>query len=443
MSDQTITTTSTERLHESEHERSISIPKGASFWKRMLAFAGPAFLISVGYMDPGNWATDIEGGSKFRYQLLWVILASNMIALLLQTLSVRLGIVTGQDLAQACRTHFKRPVVLMLWFFAEIAIGACDLAELLGSAVALNLLFHIPLLAGVLITSLDVLILLALQSRGMRMIEALIVTLVATVAGCYFFEILIAKPDWVGVGKGLIQPHLNRESLYIALAILGATVMPHNLYLHSSLVKSRNVERTPEGIKSALKFNFIETFVALNGAFFVHAAILIMAAAVFFERGIVVDELQKAHQTLGHLFSTGVASAVFAIALLAAGQSSTITGTMAGQVVMEGFLQWKIAPWARRLVTRLIAIIPAVVVIAMNSGGGEARQNHAVFQLLILSQAVLSVQLSFATIPLALFTGDKKKMGEFVNPLWVKILTWIVVLGIAGLNIILLKNSFK
>ena len=443
MSDQTITTASPERLHESEHERSITIPKDASFWKRMLAFAGPAFLISVGYMDPGNWATDIEGGSKFRYQLLWVILASNMIALLLQTLSVRLGIVTGQDLAQACRTHFKRPVVLMLWFFAEIAIGACDLAELLGSAVALNLLFHIPLLAGVLITSLDVLILLALQSRGMRMIEALIVTLVATVAGCYFFEIMIAKPDWGGVGRGLIQPHLNKESLYIALAILGATVMPHNLYLHSSLVKSRKVDRTPEGIKSALKFNFIETFVALNGAFFVNAAILIMAAAVFFERGIVVDELQKAHQTLGHLFSTGVASAVFAIALLAAGQSSTITGTMAGQVVMEGFLQWKIAPWARRLVTRLIAIIPAVVVIAMNSSGGAARQNHAVFQLLILSQAVLSVQLSFATIPLALFTGDKKRMGEFVNPLWVKILTWVVVLGIAGLNIILLKNSFK
>ena len=425
-----------------EHDRTVPIPTNGSFWKKVFAFSGPAFLVSVGYMDPGNWATDIEGGSRFGYKLLWVILASNMIAVLLQTLSVRLGVVTGQDLAQACRLHFKRPVAITLWVLAEVAIGACDLAEILGSAVALNLLFHIPLLPGVFITAFDVLLLLALQGKGLRKVEALIITLVLTVGGCYLVELILAKPDWGGVAVGLVRPTLNRESLFIALAILGATVMPHNLYLHSALVKSRAVDRTPGGLRSALKYNFFETFIALNGAFFVNAAILIMAAAVFHDRGLVVTELTQAHATLGRLFSSGIAALLFGVALLASGQSSTITGTMAGQVVMEGFIQLKIAPWKRRLATRLLAIIPAIIVIMMNGSGGEANQNQAVYRLLILSQAVLSVQLSFATIPLVMFTGSKIKMGEFVNPLWLKIISWMIVAAIAVLNIILIWNSF-
>ncbi len=443
MIDQIVASTGADSVvNGQELDRTVPIPRNGSFWKKAFAFSGPAFLVSVGYMDPGNWATDIEGGSRFGYKLLWVILASNLIAVLLQTLSVRLGVVTGQDLAQACRLHFKRPVAIVLWILAEVAIGACDLAEILGSAVALNLLFHIPLLPAVFITAFDVLLLLALQGKGLRKVEALIITLVLTVGGCYLVEIILAKPDWGGVAGGLVRPTLDRESLFIALAILGATVMPHNLYLHSALVKSRAVDRTPGGLRTALKYNFLETFIALNGAFFVNAAILIMAAAVFHDRGLVVTELTQAHATLGRLFSSGAAALLFGIALLASGQSSTITGTMAGQVVMEGFIQLKLAPWKRRLLTRLLAIIPAIIVIMLNSSGGEAHQNQAVYRLLILSQAVLSVQLSFATIPLVMFTGDKSKMGEFVNPLWLKIIAWLIIIAIALLNLILIWNSF-
>ena len=425
-----------------ETHRSVPVPHTGGFWKRLLAFAGPAFLISVGYMDPGNWATDIEGGARFRYQLLWVILASNLIAMLLQTLSARLGLVTGRDLAQACREHFKPPVAFALWLLAEVAIAACDLAEVLGSAIAINLLFpQVPLLYAVLLTALDVLLLLALQRFGMRLIEAIIVTLILTVAGCYLIEIFLARPDWGGIGHGMATPILPPGSLYIALGILGATVMPHNLYLHSALVQSRRVEREPAAIRTALKFNLLETVIALNGAFFVNAAILIMAAAVFFEHGRTVTGIQEAYSTLSPLLGAPVASTVFAVALLASGQSSTITGTLAGQVVMEGFVRLKVAPWLRRLITRSLAIIPAVIVIALNGRGGPAQQSQAIYNLLILSQVVLSLQLSFATIPLVMFTGDKRKMGEFVNPPWIKWAAWIVVIGIALLNLYLLTQQ--
>lgn len=422
--------------------RSITVPSGKGFWRRLLAFSGPAFLVSVGYMDPGNWATDIEGGSRFRYQLLWVILASNLIAMLLQTLAARLGLVTGRDLAQTCRTHYKKPAVIALWLGAELAIAACDLAEVLGSAIALNLLFHIPLFWATLITALDVLLLLALQNYGMRLIEAIIVTLVATIAGCYVLEIFLAKPDLHGIVHGLTTPVLNQGNLFIALGILGATVMPHNLYLHSALVLSRKVKREPAALRTAMKFNLLETVIALNGAFFVNAAILIMAAAVFFERGLVVTEMQQAHSTLNHVFSTGVASTVFALALLAAGQSSTITGTLAGQIIMEGFLHLRVRPWLRRLLTRSLAIVPALLIIGLRSRGGEAAQNHAAYDLLLFSQVILSMQLSFATIPLVLFTGNRDIMGEFVNPLWVRLLAWPVVLTIAALNVYLLRVQF-
>ncbi len=424
-----------------ETHRSIAIPTTGGRWKRYLAFAGPAFLVSVGYMDPGNWATDIEGGSRFRYQLLWVILASNFIALMLQTLSARLGLVTGRDLPQMCRESFKKPVAVMLWLLAEVAIAACDLAEVLGSAIALNLLFHVPLLIGVLLTALDVLLLLALQSRGMRLLEAIILTLVGTMAACYVVEILLAKPDWAGIAGGLVTPRLSRDSLMIALGILGATVMPHNLYLHSALVQSRKVGSSEREIRTAIKYNFWDTFIALNGAFFVNAAILVMAAAVFFAHGVVVTEIQQAHATLTPLLGTSIGSVVFAVALLASGQASTVTGTLAGQVVMEGFVQIRVKPWLRRLITRSLAIVPAIFVIAWYGRGNVEAQNHAVYNLLILSQVVLSIQLSFATIPLVMFTGDRKKMGVFVSPLWLKITAWLTVLAIAALNMYLIYSQ--
>ncbi len=408
--------------------------KSASILRRAFAFSGPAFLVAIGYMDPGNWATDIEGGSRFHYELLWVILASNLIAILLQILSSRLGVVTGRDLPQLCRERFSKPAAIFFWVIAEIAIVACDLAEVLGSAIAFNLLFHIPLLPAVLITALDVLIILVLQSRGARPIEAVILTLIGTMSVCYLFEIYLAHPAWGGIAHGLITPTLSNDSLYIALGILGATVMPHNLYLHSHLVQSRKVGRTFKEIRSALRYNVVDTVVALNLAFFVNAAILIMAAAVFFERGKVVTEIQQAYYTLTPLLGTSLASLAFGVALLASGQASTITGTLAGQVVMEGFLQIKVRPWLRRLITRSLAIVPAALVIASQLGNGEDAQNHAIYNLLILSQVVLSVQLSFATIPLVLFTGKRSLMGEFVNPVWLKVLAWAVVLAIAGLN---------
>lgn len=426
-----------------ETHRTVAIPISGGRWKRYLAFAGPAFLISVGYMDPGNWATDIEGGSRFRYQLLWVILASNFIALLLQTLSARLGLVTGRDLPQMCRESFRKPVAITLWLLAEIAIGACDLAEVLGSAIALNLLFHIPLLIGVLLTAFDVLLLLALQSRGMRLLEAIILTLVGTMGVCYVIEIFLAKPDWVGIAQGLSTPRLNHESLTIALGILGATVMPHNLYLHSALVQSRRTGRSEREIRTAIKYNFWDTFIALNGAFFVNAAILVMAAAVFFEHNVVVTEIQQAHSTLTPLLGTSLGSTVFAVALLASGQASTVTGTLAGQVVMEGFVQIRVKPWLRRLITRSLAIVPAIAVIAWFGRGSVEAQNHAVYNMLILSQVVLSMQLSFATIPLVLFTGDRKKMGAFATPCWLNVAAWVVVLAIAALNIYLIISQIR
>ena len=418
-----------------EVHRSVAVPPGASFWRKLLAFSGPGYLVAVGYMDPGNWATDIEGGSRFGYELLWVLLLSNWMAILLQTLSARLGLFTGRDLAQACRDYYSRPVSMVLWVLCEVAIVACDLAEVLGSAIGLNLLFGIPLLAAVVITAADVLLLLALQNYGIRKLEAFIVTLVVTVGLCYVVEIFLAKPEFGLILAATLHPTLTNESLYVAIGILGATVMPHNLYLHSSLVQSRRVNRTESELKSAAKFNLIDSAVALNLAFFVNAAILIMSAAVFHRNGVVVTEISQAHATLAPLVGTALSSTLFAIALLAAGQSSTITGTLAGQIVMEGFLRIRIRPWLRRLITRSLAIIPAVVVIALQGEEGS-------YRLLILSQVVLSFQLPFAIIPLVQFTSSKEKMGRFANPLWLKILAWLVAAFIILLNARLLLLIF-
>ena len=356
---------------------SIAIPAHASLWKKILAYSGPAYLVSVGYMDPGNWATDIEGGARFGYRLLWVLLVSNLMAVLLQTLAARLGIVTGRDLAQACRDHYPKRVSLALWVLCEIAIAACDLAEVLGGAVGLNLLTGLPLLACVCVMAADVFLILFLQHRGMRWLEAVVVTLVATIGFCYVFEILFAHPDWGGVLHGLVTPRLTgqrpirADDLYMAMGIIGATVMPHNLYLHSALVQTRRIERTPQGIRSANRFNLFDCMVALNLAFFVNVAILVMAAAVFYRHGIVVTELKQAYQTLTPLVGHAAAGVVFAVALICSGQSSTLTGTLAGQIVMEGFLQIRLQPWLRRMMTRLVAIVPAVIVIAI---AGRGRQ---------------------------------------------------------------------
>ena len=422
--------------------RLIETHRSKSVLRRFFAFSGPAFLVAIGYMDPGNWATDIEGGSRFHYDLLWVILASNLIAILLQILSSRLGVVTGRDLPQLCRDKFSKPTAIFFWIVAEVAIVACDLAEVLGSAIAINLLFHIALLPAVLITAFDVLLILLLQSRGMRLLEAVILTLIATMGICYLIEISLSHPAWPLIAKGLVTPKLTNDSLYIALGILGATVMPHNLYLHSHLVQSRRVGKSFKEIRSALRYNLVDTVLALNMAFFINAAILIMAAAVFFEHGKVVTEIQQAYYTLTPLLGTSLASTAFAIALLASGQASTITGTLAGQVVMEGFLQMKVRPWLRRLITRSLAIIPAVIVIVLNTGNGVDAENHAIYQLLLLSQVVLSVQLTFATVPLVMFTNRKSIMGEFASPLWLKILSWAVVVAIAGLNAYLIYQQF-
>ena len=423
-----------------EAYRSISTDKG-SWIKRFFAFAGPGYLVSVGYMDPGNWGTDLAGGAKYGYALLWVILASNLMAMLLQTLCARLGLVTGKDLAQACRDYYKKPAAIVLWLLCEIAIIACDLAEVIGSAVALYLLFKIPLMWGVLITGFDVLLLLGMMHFGFRKIEAIVVTLVATIGLCFAAEIFFAKPVWGDVAAGLI-PSLPKNSAYpsndsfiIALGILGATVMPHNLYLHTSLVQTRNTDKTPDGVKQAIKFNTIDTIVALGAAFFVNAAILVLAGAVFHTTGHQdVEELQEAYKLLSPTLGAGLASTLFAVALLASGQSSTITGTLAGQIVMEGFLNIRIAPWLRRLITRGLAIIPALFLISA-SGGKDT------VQLLILSQVVLSMQLSFAIFPLMMFTSDKRRMGQFVNNLPTKIIGYLVCTVIAALNIYLLYET--
>ncbi len=403
--------------------------------RKFLAFAGPAYLVSVGYMDPGNWATDIAGGARFGYTLIWVLLMSNVMALLLQTLAARLGIVTGLDLAQGCRREYSRALNFFLWVLAEIAIAATDLAEIIGTVVGLNLLFGLPLLWGCAITAFDTFLFLALQRYGIRKMEAFIVMLVGTIGACFFIEIFLAKPDWGGIAAGFV-PHLEPSALYVAIGMIGATVMPHNLYLHSSLVQSRAVADTVTGRRSACRFNFLDSGLALNAAFLVNSAILIMAAATFYSRGIEVTEIQQAHSLLDGILGTRVAPIAFAVALLAAGQSSTLTGTLSGQIVMEGFLNLRIQPWLRRFITRAIALVPAVVAIALAGSSG-------LFHLLILSQVVLSLQLPFAVIPLIHFTSDKKKMGVFANNAWIKLLAWIIAAIIVLLNMKLVYDELS
>jgi manganese transport protein len=398
----------------------------ATLLRRMLAFAGPAYLVSVGYMDPGNWATDLEGGARFGYRLLWVLVLSNLMAILLQTLSARLGIVAGRDLAQACRESYSRAVCNALWVLCEIAIAACDLAEVLGAAIALRLLFGLPLLAGVIVTAADTLLVLWLSRYGIRLIEAVILSLIAVVTGCFLVELTLAKPVVHEIFNGLL-PRIGNQTLYIAIGILGATVMPHNLYLHSALVQTRRIGRTKEERREACRFNLLDSVLALNGALVVNAAILVMAAAVFFKQGILVTQIEQAHLMLSPLLGTALASILFAVALLASGQSSTLTGTYAGQIVMEGFLNLRMRPWLRRLATRTLAIIPAVLTILYAGDGGT-------YKLLILSQVILSMQLPFAVIPLIRFTDDRSRMGDFANRAWVKVLAWGAAALIVGLN---------
>lgn len=423
---------SLEEVHES-----VTAPNNVSTFRKILAFFGPAYLISVGYMDPGNWATDLAGGSQFGYSLLWVLLMSNMMALLLQSLSARLGIVTQRDLAQASRETYSKWVNYILYFLAEIAIVACDLAEVLGMAIGLNLLFGIPLLEGVLITVLDTFLLLFLINKGIRKMEAFIIALVAIIGFSFVFEMIFAQPKIGNVLTGLIPSIPTEEALYIAIGIIGATVMPHNLYLHSSLVQTRKFDRSKAGIKQALKYNFIDSTIALNLAFFVNAAILILAAATFYKNGLFeVAEIQDAHRLLEPMLGTQWAPILFAVALIAAGQSSTITGTLAGQIVMEGYLNLRIQPWVRRIITRLIAIVPAVIVISVF---GESVTG----KMLILSQVILSLQLGFAIIPLIHFVSDKSKMKGFHISKTTQIASWIVALIIVSLNAKLVFNEIQ
>ncbi|MDR3764018.1 MAG: Nramp family divalent metal transporter [Acidobacteriota bacterium] len=418
----------------------VPLPSVGVF-RKLMAFAGPGFLIAVGYMDPGNWATDLAAGSRYNYSLLYVIVLSNLIAILLQSLSIKLGVVSGMDLAQACRERFGRKTSIFLWLLAEVAIAACDLAEVIGSAIALQLLFHIPLVIGVVITGFDVLLLLLLENRGFRYIEAIVVTLTATIGLCFGLEILFSRPEFGLALKCMFVPDRailhDPMMLYIAIGILGATVMPHNLYLHSAIVQTRDYARTPEGRREALRYCNIDSAVALTIALLVNAAILIVAAATFYRAGQHdIAEIQDAYKLMSGILGVTGASAIFALALLASGQNSTLTGTLAGQIVMEGFLNFKTKPWLRRLVTRLVAIVPAVAVTAIAGESGTAR-------LLILSQVVLSMQLSFAVVPLVMFTCDRKLMGEFVNPGWLKALSWFTAVVIAGLNLWLLVQTFR
>ena len=402
----------------------------------MFAFTGPAYLVSVGYMDPGNWATDLEGGARFGYQLLWVLILSNLMAILLQPLSARLGIVSQRDLAQACRETYPRPISYALWFLCEIAIAACDLAEVLGAAIALNLLFHIPLLIGVLVTAADTLLLLWLTRLGIRMIESIVLSLIAVIAVCFAVEIFLAGwPEFGAMARGVV-PHLNQQNLYIAIGILGATVMPHNLYLHSALVQTRRIGRKDPEKRAACHFNLVDSTIALNGALLVNAAILVLAAMVFFKRGIVVTEIQQANQLLAPLLGTTMASVLFGVALLCSGQSSTLTGTMAGQIVMEGFLNIRMRPWLRRLMTRTIAIIPAAFTVYL---AGE----HGTYRLLILSQVILSMQLPFAVIPLIHFTNSRERMGAFANRAWLRVLAWATAALILVLNVWLMATAIR
>jgi len=428
------------RLAPSLAEAYRSVPVDArTWWRRALAFAGPGYLVAVGYMDPGNWATDLAGGSAFGYTLLSVILVSNLMAILLQGLAAKLGIVTGRDLAQACRDHYSRPATLALWVLCEVAIAACDLAEVIGSAIALNLLFGIPLPVGIVVTALDVLLVLFLQHKGFRLLEALVVALIVTIAGCFLFEIAIARPE-LGPVLGGFVPHFSvvrdPAKLYIAIGILGATVMPHNLYLHSSIVQTRRYEESAAGKRMAVRYAVADSTVALSLALFINAAILIVAAATFHRAGRTdVAEIQQAYELLTPLLGVTGASAVFAFALLASGQNSTLTGTLAGQIVMEGFLNIRLRPWLRRLITRGIAIVPAALTAIFFGENGTAR-------LLILSQVILSLQLSFAVFPLVRFTSDRAKMGEFVNPGWLKTLAYGVAVVIAALNALVMVQAF-
>src|SRR5580692_9189364 len=415
-----------------EVHSSVRISHSPVYWRRLLGFLGPGFLISVGYMDPGNWATDIAGGSRFGYTLLFVVMLSNLMAILLQSLALKLGVATERDLAQLCHERYGRRVSFALWIGAEIAIAACDLAEVIGSAIALQLLFHIPLFYGVLITGLDVLLILLLQRWGFRWIEALVIALIGTILSMFGVQVFLSRPDSVAALHSLFIPSpsivTNPAMLYIAIGILGATVMPHNLYLHSSIVQSRRYERTSAGKREAIHFANIDSAFALTIALFVNAAILIVAAAVFHRSGhFDVAAIEDAYKLLSPLVGAAGASTLFAVALLASGQNSSITGTLAGQVVMEGFIHIKLSPWLRRLITRSLAIIPTIIVVAFTGERGTEK-------LLLLSQVILSLQLSFAVVPLVIFTGSRKKMGEFVNSPWLQALSWLVAALIAGLN---------
>jgi manganese transport protein len=422
-----------------EVHQSIAVPHHLPFGRKMWAYAGPGFLVAVGYMDPGNWATDLAGGSRFGYTLLSVIMVSNLMAILLQHLCIKLGVVTGRDLAQACRDHYARPTVWFLWILCELAIAACDLAEVVGSAIALQLLFGIPLVWGCIITCLDVLAVLYLQNKGFRYVEALVVSLILTIGVCFALELSFARPQLSGVILGFVPtPAILRdpEMLYVSIGILGATVMPHNLYLHSSIVQTRRYEPTTEGRRDAVRFSTIDSTVALMFALFINGAILVLAGATFHWSGHQdVAEIQHAYALLSPTLGVGVASTLFAVALLASGQNSTLTGTLAGQIVMEGFLNIRLRPWLRRLITRAIAIVPAVVVIGLF---GESRTT----ELLVASQVVLSMQLGFAVWPLLRFTDERAKMGPFVNPRWIRVLGWTAAAIIISLNVKLLVDIF-
>jgi manganese transport protein len=423
-----------------ESYRSVAVPpSGASWWRKLGAFAGPGYLVAVGYMDPGNWATGIAGGSAFGYTLLSVILLSNLMAMVLQALAAKLGIVTGLDLAQACRAHYSPPVRWFLWVMCELAIIATDLAEVIGTAIALQLLFGIPMIWGVCLTALDVFLILALQRRGFRRLEAFIISLLVIIGGCFMVELLLSQPSLAGIAGGLIpDPEVvtNPAMLFIAIGIIGATVMPHNLYLHSSIVQTRSFERSDEGRREAVRFATIDSCIALGFALFINGAILILAASTFHVAGRTdVAEIQDAHQLLAPMLGAGIASTLFAVALLASGQNSTITATLAGQIVMEGFLNIRLPAWLRRLVTRLLAIVPAAVVAIMFGTSGTAK-------LLVLSQVILSLQLPFAVVPLVKFTSDRMKMGAFANPAWLKTVAWAISTLIIALNLKLLYDFF-
>jgi manganese transport protein len=423
-----------------ESHRTIAFPSTATWLRKVFAFAGPGYLVAVGYMDPGNWATDISGGSKFGYTLLSIVLLSNLMAMFLQALSAKLGIATGRDLAQACREHYSRRTSIALWIVCEVAIAACDLAEVLGSAIALKLLFGLPLLAGVLITAFDILIVLLLQGRGFRLLEAFVVTLIASIAACFAYEIFFAQPLWREAALGFVpraEILRNREMLYIAIGILGATVMPHNLYLHSSIVQTRAFGFSSSDRREAIRYAIFDSTLALGFALFVNAAILVLGAAAFHTRGLHnVAEIADAYKLLSPILGVSLASTVFAVALLASGQNSTLTGTLAGQIVMEGFLEIRLKPWLRRLITRSLAILPAALVIGI---AGESK----VTALIVFSQVVLSFQLPFAIIPLVQFTGDRSKMGEFANSRITQVTAWIVTAAILGLNAELLWLIFR